>query len=149
MARHELLLLACLFPLMGITGCSRDTVRLTGEVVRVRGNQMPSPDLPPPVHPGYSTTLYFFEPFSADKAVGTREAGVYSEIRSPLKAKVSTDEKGNFAIRLPAGVYSVLIARDSLYYTNIRDGKGILNPVEVRKGTANRIRLQADWDAVY
>jgi hypothetical protein len=149
MARHELLLLACLFPLMGLTGCSRDTVRLTGEVVRVRGNQMPSPDLPPPIHPGYSTTLYFFEPFRAEKAVATRETGVYSEIRSPLKAKVSTDEKGNFSLRLPPGRYSVLIARDSLYYTNIQDGQGFLNPVEIRKGSSNRIRLQADWDAVY
>jgi hypothetical protein len=149
MARHEFLLFACLLPLVGITGCSRDTVRLTGEVVRVRGNQMPSPDVPPPVYPGYRTTLYFFEPFGSDKAVATREVGVYSEIRSPLKAKVSTDEKGYFSIRLPAGRYSVLIGRDSLYYTNIQDGKGVLNPVEVRKGAANPIRLQADWDAVY
>lgn len=138
-----------MLPILGLFGCSRDTVRVTGEVVRVRGNQMPSPDVPPPVYPGYRTTLYFFEPFKADRAVATTEAGVYRGIRSELKAKVSTGDDGTFSLRLPAGRYSVLIGRDTLYYTNIRDGEGFLNPVEVRKGAPLRLRLQADWDAVY
>ena len=149
MAKQSVLFWTCMLPIIGLFGCSRDSVRVTGEVVRVRGNQMPSPDAPPPVYPGYGTTLYFFEPFKADKAVATRETGVYREIRSPLKAKVTTDEKGDFSLRLPAGRYSVLIGRDSVYYTNLSDGEGFLNPVEVKKGASNRLRLQADWDAVY
>jgi|LakMenEpi03Aug12_release.lakeMendotaPanAssembly.Ray.scaffolds.fasta_scaffold53936_3 hypothetical protein len=138
-----------MLPIIGLFGCSRDTVRVTGEVVRVRGNQMPSPDVPPPVHPGFKTTLFFFEPFKADRTSRTSEPGTYREVRSPLKAKVSTDEKGAFSLRLPAGRYSVLIGRDSLFYTNILDGEGYLNPVEFKRGAPNILKLRADWDAVY
>ena len=149
MSKQEILLLACLLPFMGLLGCARDTVRVTGEVVRVRGDQMPSPDLPPSNPPGFETTLYFFEPFRAADAERVDGNGTYRDIRSPLKGSAKSDSNGRFALRLPAGRYSLLIGRDSLYYTNIQDGEGYLNPVEVGKRGENRIRLKADWDAVY
>ena len=138
-----------LLPMLGAVACARDTLKLKGTVVRVRGNQMPSPDLPPPTYPGYQTTLYFFEPARVSQAVPVGKAGLYREIGTRLVARTKSDEKGLFSVRLAPGRYSVLIGVDSLFYSNITDGEGYINPVTIRKGDKKTLSFRADWDASY
>lgn len=129
--------------------CSRDTVPVRGDVVRVVGNQMPSPDLPPSIPAGYAAEVHFYE---AARASGAKPAGLASHYHSTgtrLVRRVTSGRDGRFRLRLPEGVYSVMLARDSLSYANILDGNGILNPLEVRRGARVRMRLLADWDATY
>lgn len=140
------LALGCL--LMAV-GCARDTVRVTGEVWRIRGNQMPSPDLPDPVYPGYKTTIFFYQPVNAVAAKPVGDGGMYREINGQLEGTAASNDKGSFRIRLKPGRYSVFIGHDSLYYANIRDGSGVLHPVEIPNRRSYHLRLRADWDATY
>lgn len=110
---------------------------------------MPSPDLPKPEYPGFRTTIFFFEPALQSNAKTAGMGGVFYDVGTRLAAKAETDAQGNFSLRLKPGRYSVLIGKDTLFYANIIDGQGYLNPVEVRKGEPNRIGLRADWDAKY
>lgn len=135
--------------LLHLTGCSQKTVRVTGVVWRVTGNQMPSPDLPAPMYGGYRTHVYFFAPTHARNARRAGPPGFFQSIGTPSVAKAATDDQGRFRVRLPAGSYSVLIGRDSLFYTNIVDGDGILNPLVISGKGRRRIELKADWDARY
>ena len=135
--------------LLMAVGCARDTVRVTGEVWRIRGNQMPSPDLPDPVYPGYKTTIYFYQPVSAVAASPVGSGGMFRQINGQLEGTAASDDKGLFRIRLKPGRYSVFIGHDSLYYANIRDGSGVLHPVEIPRGRSYHLRLRADWDATY
>lgn len=123
---------------------------ISGKVVRISGNQMPSPDLPAQEPPGWQTSVFFFPPLKAkDLSSQGKEGLFHKDERIPL-AVFRTDKNGFFRARLQPGLYSVLIARDSLsLYTNISDGAGILNPVQVEKGARNRMRLEASWDALY
>jgi|688.fasta_scaffold419477_2 hypothetical protein len=138
-----------LLPFIGCFGCSRDSVRVSGVVHRISGNQMPSPDLPPSVPRGYRTTVYFFEPAQRSQAKQADRDGIFFAIGTRLAGKVETKDNGEFLIRLKPGRYSVLIGKDTLYYGNISDGKGFINPVEVKAGEKNRLELRADWDASY
>jgi hypothetical protein len=135
--------------LMTAAGCARDTVRVTGEVLRIRGNQMPSPDLPDPVYPGFKTKIYFFQPVSATAAIPVNQGGMYRRINGQRSATAESDDQGRFRLRLKPGKYSVLIGNDSLFYANIRDGAGYLNPVEIPASRKFSLRLRADWDATY
>jgi hypothetical protein len=110
---------------------------------------MPSPDLPDPVYPGFKTKVFFFQPVSAAEARQVTAGGMYSRIDGKLAATAESNEKGVFHIRIKPGRYSVLIGNDSLYYTNIRDGAGMLNPVDIPASKKFRLRLRADWDATY
>ena len=123
---------------------------ISGKVVRISGNQMPSPDLPPTKPRGWQTSVFFFSPLKANDLPSMGKDGLYRrDGRSPV-AVVRTDKNGVFRARLQPGLYSVLIARDSLsLFTNITDGTGILNPVKVEKGARLKLQLEASWDALY
>lgn len=132
-----------------VFSCSRVSVKVTGNVIRVRGNQMPSPDLPKPEYPGFRTTVFFFEPALQANAKKAGMDGVFYDVGTRLAGRAETDAQGDFSLKLKPGRYSVLIGKDTFFYANIIDGQGYLHPVEVKKGERNRIGLRADWDAKY
>ena len=82
-------------------------------------------------------------------ATPVSQGGMYSRINGTLSGTAASNDKGRFSIRLKPGRYSVLIGNDSLYYSNIRDGAGMLNPVDIPSSGKFHIRLRADWDASY
>jgi hypothetical protein len=110
---------------------------------------MPSPDLPDPVYPGFKTKIYFFQPVSVAAASPVNQGGMYGRINGTLSGTAASNDQGRFSIRLKPGRYSVLIGNDSFYYSNIRDGAGVLNPVDIPASKKFRLRLRADWDATY
>lgn len=136
-----------LIVLIVLSACSPKAT-IYGRVVRIAGNQMPSPDLAPREPKGFKTIVYFFEPFMATNINGKN--GIFSQTGSREIARIQSNEDGYFKTRLLPGRYSVLIAKDSLlFYSNIQDGNGFVNTYEFTKGKKYNIRLLADWDAAY
>lgn len=130
--------------------CTSKMAVISGKVVRISGNQMPSPDLPAVEPKGWETTVFFFSPLKAKDLPSLGKEGWFRrDGRTPV-AEVPTDKNGVFVTRLRPGRYSVLIARDSLsLFTNVTDASGFLNPIEVEKGARRKLRLEASWDALY
>jgi hypothetical protein len=129
--------------------CSLPRVVLKGQLQRVSGNSMPSPDFPPEEPPGFAGTIWFFEPTAVSQADPTREKGVYRMTGKIPLGKAEADSAGQFQIRLKPGRYSVLIGRNGLYYSNITDLDGSINPVTISRKESIILKLRADWDAVY
>jgi hypothetical protein len=93
--------------------------------------------------------VYFFEPILTNQASPTREPGVYAMPDRKPVARALADSLGQFQIRLKPGRYSVLIGRRDLFYSNITDLDGTINPFVVGRGKSGQLLLRADWDAVY
>jgi hypothetical protein len=138
-----------IFFVLFLTSCSLQRVVLKGQLHRVSGNYMPSPDLPAEDPPGFAGTIWFFEPTAVSQADPTREQGVYRMTGKTPLAKAEADSTGRFKIGLNPGKYSVLIGRKGLYYTNITDLDGNINPVSILRRGTPLLKLRADWDAVY
>jgi hypothetical protein len=132
-----------------ISACSTSGVLLKGKLQRVTGNNMPSPDILREEPPGFAGTIYFFEPTIANQADPAREPGVYRMSGKIPVAMTKADSLGQFQIRLKPGRYSVLIGRDGLYYSNITDLDGSINPFTINRRETKQLVLRADWDAVY
>ena len=134
---------------ISLMGCGASKVLVTGKIQRVMGNQMPSPDLENEEPGGFSTTVFFFEPTLLNMGVSTGEQGVFLMTNKKLVAKVLAEKDGSFKLKLKPGKYSVLLGKDSQYYSNISDMEGLINPVEISKSNNKRITLRADWGAIY
>jgi hypothetical protein len=50
---------------------------------------------------------------------------------------------------LKPGKYSVLIGKESQFYSNISNLDGLINPVVVEKKNNKPLVLKADWGAIY
>lgn len=140
--------LKTVFFIVFISSCASHA-RIYGSVVRVSGNQMPSPDIRIDEPVGFKTTVYFFEPFRSVKKEGSPFV-FFNSIQAKEVAKVVTDDYGRFRVKLLAGTYSVVIQKDtSSFYSNITDGEGFVNKWTFVKGRKYELPLKADWDAVY
>lgn len=122
---------------------------ISGQVLWVAGNRMPSPDNPSDTPPGIQCTLFIHELTAPAMAEAAANPSFYKKINSPLVKSFKTEKDGTFSIELPAGDYSVLMGVDSLFYANISDQFGNLNPVHVGKDSVTPLRLMLDYKAVY
>ena len=122
---------------------------IEGMVIKVSGNQMPSPDIPKTPQKGFKTTLYIYELTNLSQVVKQNESAFYSAINSKFVTKVETKEDGTFKVSLPEGKYSLFVKKEELFYANLYDGEGNIAPVEVAKGKMTRIVTKVDYDAVY
>jgi hypothetical protein len=129
--------------------CSSAKVLVAGKVQRIMGNQMPSPDLANEEPGGFGTTVYFFEPTLVNMGLPTGEQGVFMMTDKKLVAKVLAEKDGSFKLKLKPGKYSVLLGKEGQYYSNISDLEGMINPVEINKGSKKPLVLKADWGAIY
>lgn len=135
--------------LIAAMGCSGYLGKISGTATRKTGNQMPSPDAPPSQGIPLEGMVCFFALSNLKKATATGDNGFYAALGTPMVKEVRTDKNGRFHLNLKPGVYSVLIRKDSLFYSNITDMEGNINPVRVIKGEKLTLRLVGDWDAVY
>jgi hypothetical protein len=134
---------------VGLFSCSSAKVLVSGKVQRIMGNQMPSPDLANEEPRGFSTTVYFFEPTLVNMGLPTGEQGLFMMTDKKLVAKVLAEKDGSFKLKLKPGKYSVLLGKEGQYYSNISDIEGLINPVEINKGSKKPLVLKADWGAIY
>jgi len=127
--------------------CKREGIR--GNIYRVQGNRMPSPDLPRPAPQPFATTLYIYELTNMSQVKNAPEGSFYTAINTRLIKTVKADRKGSFKIKLPPGDYSLFVKKDSLFYANIFDEKNNIYPVKVEKGKFTQVDIKVDYGAVY
>ena len=122
---------------------------IEGLVIKVSGNQMPSPDIPRTPQKGFKTTLYIYELTNLSQVVKQNESAFYSTINSKFVTKVETKEDGKYKVSLPEGKYSLFVKKGELFYANIFDGEGNIAPVTIEKGKMTTVVTKVDYDAVY
>lgn len=130
-------------------GCNKNLALVKGSLKKRTGNQMPSPDAPLRKDEPLQGTVCFFESALIRNAKAIGLSGQYITVGTALVKEVSTNRSGDFRARLKPGTYSVLIKNDSLFYSNISDGQGFINPVRIEKRKNPKLSLIADWDAAY
>lgn len=120
---------------------------IKGNIYRVSGNQMPSPDLPPSKPKGMKATLAIFELTNTSQV---EIAGKFYETpTTKLVELIQTNEEGAYKVKLKPGKYSLFVKIDSLYYSNVFDDKLNIHPVEIKKGKWSIDNFMVSYDAVY
>lgn len=122
---------------------------IQGKVMKVSGNQMPSPDIPKTPQQGFKTTLYIYELTNLSQVIKQGPSAFYTAVNSKFVTQVDTQDDGNFKVSLPAGKYSLFVKKGELFYANIYDGEGNIAPVIVEKGKMTTADTKVDYDAVY
>lgn len=132
-----------------LCGCNKNLGLVKGSLKKRMGNQMPSPDAPLRRDEPLQGTVCFFEAALINNAKAIGNSGQYSGVGTAMVKEVGTNRSGVFRVRLKPGTYSVLIKNDSLFYSNISDGQGLIHPVRIDRRKNPKLKLVADWDAVY
>lgn len=127
--------------------CRRTGIR--GRVLLVQGNQMPSPDQPPPVPQGFQTTLYVYELTNISQVAREGSSAFYSSVATPLIKEIKTGKDGRFKVKLKPGAYSLFVKKGGLFYSSQFDQHNNIHPIEVKDGKMTEVEFQANYDAVY
>lgn len=94
---------------------------------------MPSPGRPQSNGRGVSRFIFIYEPSTVKNTTGT--GPVFIHVKTRLIARAKSDSTGYYAIKLPAGKYSVFIGDNKGFFAAQSNGQGILNPVEITERT--------------
>jgi hypothetical protein len=140
--------------LVGLTGliafCPLKKQGIEGDVQILKGDQMPSPDLPLTGRGRpYACKLAIFEPTKTEATELQEQGPFYKKINTKLVAVVTTDSLGRFKVKLAPGLYSVFIQEGNLYYATIQDGDGTIGPAKVEKHQFTKLHLKMDAGATY
>ena len=127
--------------------CKKQGIR--GKVYWVAGNQMPSPDAPPPAPKPMKTTLYIFELTNRQQAKSMDGGPFYSSLPTKLIREVQSNAEGQFKVKLPPGEYSVFTKKGELFYANTFDQFNNIAPVKVLAGQFASLEVRVDYDAAY
>lgn len=122
---------------------------IEGMVVKVSGNQMPSPDRAPAAPMGMKATVCVYELTNMSQVVRVDQGASYTSIKTKLVKEVESDSKGKFKVKLKPGKYSLFIKTDKGFYSNGFDGENNINPVEVIKKKMSKVELRYDYGATY
>lgn len=118
-----------------------------GFVLEVKGNQMPGKNKS--VSPGepVSCMVYAF-PLQKLNEVTVTDNVFYEFMASPVDSSQSKKD-GSYALRLPAGDYSIVIKEKGQYYANSFDGDGNINPVQISQNEIVELNILINYMAEY
>lgn len=124
------------------------TQGISGMVVELSGDMMPSPDNPKAKFAGVpmKTSIAVFNVLNNSSM--QKKNGLFVNMESTPVSIVNTNQKGEFYIALDEGVYSVLIKLDNGYFANQFDEKMNINTITVKKDRLTNIKLQFDLHTV-
>jgi len=122
---------------------------IEGYVLRISGNQMPSPDRKSSVPKGIQTTLYIYQLTNMNQVIRQGQSAFYSSIKTKLIAAIETDTNGYFKVALDPGRYSLFTKKDKIFFANIFDKDNNIAPAEVLSGKMTSVKFVVDYDAVY
>lgn len=134
-------------------GCESVKQGIAGQVLWLEGNLMPGIGDEPEVNrkkfkgEPIQRTLYIYELTTMDEA--SSEGVFFQDIQTPLVAKVETNKKGEFAVSLPEGSYSLFVEEEEGLFANTFDGEGNINPVTVSEGDIATITIEVNYKAAY
>ncbi len=120
---------------------------IAGKIYLKQGNQMPSPGRKADAGRGVARGVYVYELTQRDQA--TASGNFYVNIKTRMVAKAQSDSDGRYAVALPVGRYSVFVEEGGQLYANLFDGKGNINPVEVKKDGIATLNIAISNNAVY
>ncbi len=129
-------------------GCASQNQGIVGKVEWVGGNQMPGPDREGsnPAK-GISREIYVYKAVTVQQT--KQSNGFYTDVQSPLIAKVTSNADGSFTLKLPEGEYSVFTKEPEGLFASILDEKGRLNLVSVKKHHYSALTIKVNYTAVY
>lgn len=122
---------------------------IEGIVQIVKGDRMPSPDLPLAAPAGYATTIYIHQLTAASQLRKADKTGLYTSIPTPLVATVKTDSTGHFAVELPPGQYSIFVQYENGFYANWFNEKNQIGPAEVLENKVTKLKLLISAEATF
>jgi hypothetical protein len=122
---------------------------IEGIVQIVKGDRMPSPDLPLAAPAGYATTIYIHQLTAASQLRKADKTGWYTSIPTPLVATVKTDSTGHFAVELPPGQYSIFVQYENGFYANWFNEKNQIGPAEVLENKVTKLKLLISAEATF
>jgi hypothetical protein len=122
---------------------------IEGIVQIVKGDRMPSPDLPLATPAGYATTVYIHGLTAASQLRKADKTGWYTSIPTPLVATVKTDSTGHFAVELPPGQYSIFVQYENGFYANWFNEKNQIGPAEVLENKVTKLKLLISAEATF
>lgn len=122
---------------------------IEGIVQIVKGDRMPSPDLPLAAPAGYTTTIYIHQLTAASQLRKADKTGWYTSIPTPLVATVKTDSTGHFAVELPPGQYSIFVQYENGFYANWFNEKNQIGPAEVFENKVTKLKLLISAEATF
>lgn len=120
---------------------------LQGQVFWVSGNQMPGPDAVLSPNQGAVREVLIYEVTNITDA--TQVGPFFRDIKTKLVGTAQSKPDGTFKIKLPVGVYSVFTRERNGLYANLFDGKGYINPVNIKSGQFVWRTITIDYDAAY
>lgn len=107
-----------------------------GTVVFQEGNCMPMPgsNSTCKTYPVKRTIRIYQYTLPSNSGAVPNHPGFFTSFSTPMVLEVKADKNGFFQAELPAGKYSVVVLEEGNLYSNITDGQGGINPVEINSG---------------
>ena len=137
----------------GLSSCNKEMANgvkegVTGTVMWFEGNLMPTIDggkekSGKPI----VREIVFCKPVKSSQL--SKNGRFFSGLDEFIIKKTNSDAKGAFAIKLPAGKYSVFTKEEDGYYANSFDGQGFIQVIEVKANELTKLALKVDYKAVY
>lgn len=122
---------------------------IEGKVQIVKGNNMPSPDVPPAKPKPYPTTVYIHALTDAAQIKKLSNNGLFAAVSTPLISSVLTDSAGHFLVELPPGQYSVFVKYENGFYANWFNEKNQIGPAVVEEKKITQLKLLISADASF
>ncbi len=121
---------------------------ISGQVLWYEGDLMPGIDKEPAVGKPIQREIYIYRATKMEQAE-VYDGGFYSNIKTELVQKTSSDEDGKFIVALEPGTYSVFVKEPKGLFANRFDQSGIINPVTIGQNELVNITIRVDYKAAY
>jgi hypothetical protein len=119
---------------------------ITGKVLWREGDHMPGPGNTPR-SVGVAKEVLIYELTKTGQAV--QNGQFFTDIKTNLVQKVTSDANGNFQVSLNPGTYSIFTKEAEGFFANIFDGEDNIFPITVDSGRVTRVSIVVDYKAVY
>lgn len=121
---------------------------ISGQVVWYEGDLMPGIGKEPAVGKPIQREIFIYYATKIEQTE-VQDGRFYSNIKTELVRKTSTNEDGKFIVALEPGNYSVFVKEPMGLFANRFDQSGIINPVTITKNELVNMLIKVDYKAAY
>ncbi len=121
---------------------------ITGKILWFEGDLMPGINKEPVEGIPLKRDIYIFMPTHTDQLEVINHV-FYQNIQTRLIKRVTSDEKGNFSVKLKPGLYSLFVEEPTGLFANRYDEYGYVNTVKVNENKVTDIVIRIDYMAAY
>lgn len=121
---------------------------ISGQVLWYEGDLMPGFGKEPAVGKPIQREIFIYRSTKMVQAE-VLDGGFYSNIKTELVKKISSDEEGKFIVALEPGTYSVFVKEPQGLFARRFDQSGVINPVTITANELVSILIKVDYKAAY